>query len=123
MRWDELDRIFSKPEEILPSSGFVNSVMDAVRHEAMVPPPIPFPWKLALPGLIVAGFTFVFACVASLMPLVRGAKVLPVEPTLAPQFASAFEAARGVGAGWILLALFLAFASLKLSMHLAGARS
>jgi hypothetical protein len=34
-------------EELLPSSGFVASVMDRVRQEAALPAPIPFPWKRA----------------------------------------------------------------------------
>jgi hypothetical protein len=53
MRDDELDRILSEGE-ILPSSGFTASVMDAVRREAAAPPAIPFPWKRALPGMIAA---------------------------------------------------------------------
>jgi len=31
--------------------GFLASVMDRVREEAAAPPPIPFPWKRALPGM------------------------------------------------------------------------
>jgi hypothetical protein len=122
MRWDDIDRILSEQEEILPSSGFVASVMDAVRQEAMTPPPIPFPWKRALPGLVVAGLTIAIALVAGLVPLFREVKALPLPPTLVPEFTSALEAARSVGAGWIFLALFLALASLKFSMRLAGAR-
>lgn len=56
MRDDELDRILSEGE-ILPSSGFTASVMDAVRREAAAPPPIPFPWKRAFPGLVAASLT------------------------------------------------------------------
>ena len=123
MRWEDIDRILSEQEEILPSSGFVHAVMDAVRHEAMTPPPIPFPWKRALPGLIVAGLTIVFAFVAGLIPLFQEAQALPLQPDLVPEFTSAFEAAKGVGAGWILLASFLALASVKFSMRLAGAKS
>ncbi len=52
----EINRILSREDEILPSSGFTVSVMDAVRREAAAPPPIPFPWKRALPGLVAAGF-------------------------------------------------------------------
>ena len=52
---DEIDRALAREDDILPSSGFAASVMDAVRREAAAPPPIPFPWKRALPGLVVAG--------------------------------------------------------------------
>jgi hypothetical protein len=51
MNDDDLDRILSRQEDIVPSSGFVSNVMDAVRREASAPPPIPFPWKWAIPGL------------------------------------------------------------------------
>ena len=34
----EIDRILSREDEILPSSGFAVSVMDAVRREAAAPP-------------------------------------------------------------------------------------
>jgi hypothetical protein len=40
-----------REEDIVPSSGFTASVMDAITREATAPPPIPFPWKRALPGL------------------------------------------------------------------------
>jgi hypothetical protein len=51
MSHDELDRMLLGEREIVPSSGFVTNVMDAVRREASTPPPIPFPWKWALRGL------------------------------------------------------------------------
>ena len=56
MKEDEydLDRVLAEREEIIPSSGFVASVMEAVREEAAAPAPIPFPWKWALPGLAVS---------------------------------------------------------------------
>ncbi|MGH9617174.1 MAG: hypothetical protein ACRD28_10575 [Acidobacteriaceae bacterium] len=63
MNHEELHRALIETEQVMPSSGFVSSVMDAVRQEAattapiphspMPFPPIPFPWKWALPGLIV----------------------------------------------------------------------
>ena len=71
MRWDDIDRILSEQEDIIPSSGFVASVMDSVRHEALTPPPIPFPWKRALPGLVVGGLTVVISLVAGFVALVR----------------------------------------------------
>ena len=47
MTHDEIDRILSQEEELLPSAGFTASVMDAVRREAALPAPIPFPWTAA----------------------------------------------------------------------------
>lgn len=55
MKDEELDRILAVQKEILPSSGFTDSVMEAVRTEARTPQPIPFPWLRALPGLVAAG--------------------------------------------------------------------
>lgn len=53
---DPLDAIllaeFNSVEQLRPSSGFAHSVMDAIHEEAVVPPPIPFPWKRFLPGAI-----------------------------------------------------------------------
>lgn len=53
---DPLDAVllaeFNSAEQLRPSSGFAHSVMDAIHDEAVVPPPIPFPWKLFLPGAI-----------------------------------------------------------------------
>ena len=48
----ELDPLLSGEEAIVPSSGFTESVMRVVRAEAFQPPPIPFPWKRAIPGLV-----------------------------------------------------------------------
>lgn len=43
-------------DQILPSSGFADSVMTAVHAQAAAPAPIPFPWKRAIPGLVgIAG--------------------------------------------------------------------
>ena len=123
MRLDNLDRILSEQEEILPSSGFVTSVMEAVRREAAAPPPIPFPWRRALPGLVIAGLTFVFALVAGLVPLIDGVKLPPLVPVATFKYVAVLEAAKGVGADWIVLVLLLALASVKFSMRLAGARS
>ena len=50
----ELDPLLSSEETIVPSSGFTESVMRAVRAEVVEPPPIPFPWKRAIPGLVSA---------------------------------------------------------------------
>jgi len=55
---DDFDRVMSE-EEILPSSGFAASVMEAVRREAAAPPPIPFPWKRGLPGAVFAAATLI----------------------------------------------------------------
>ena len=66
---DEIDRALSREDDILPSSGFAASVMDAVRREVAAPPPIPFPWKRALPGLVVAGVVLAVVLLAGIVVL------------------------------------------------------
>jgi hypothetical protein len=52
MNDNDLDAVLLRTEEIVPSSGFTSAVMDAVQQEAAMPPPIPFPWRSAMPGLL-----------------------------------------------------------------------
>ena len=117
MRDDYLDRIFSGEEDIVPSSGFVTTVMDAVRREATAPPPIPFPWKRALPGL---------AACACALPLLLGVGFAQLGVGPAPRqgrLLTIIEAARSAGADWIVLALLVAIVSVALSTRLAGGRA
>jgi hypothetical protein len=53
-----MDEILGSEEDLAPSSGFLASVMERVRDEAAAPPPIPFPWKRAVPGFVVAAAVF-----------------------------------------------------------------
>jgi hypothetical protein len=55
---DPIDRILAADDELIPSSGFLSAVMDRVREEAAAPAPIPFPWKRALPGMLVVAMVF-----------------------------------------------------------------
>jgi hypothetical protein len=118
IREEEIDRILSREDEILPSSGFAVSVMDAVRREASAPPPIPFPWKRALPGLVVAGLAVALVLVA----IVRA--IAQLKSTPAPQLSlpmpSAFNGGLESAAIWTVLALLTAFVSVKVSMSLAS---
>ena len=120
MKDDEMDRILSRQDEILPSSGFTASVMDAVRREAAAPPPIPFPWKRALPGLIVIAFALILVAIVGVIAiaqLMRG----PLSPGLiiAPQMPTAIlHGEIGAAVSWSCVALLLAFVSVRLSMRL-----
>jgi hypothetical protein len=64
---DNLDRILLEQDALLPSSGFAASVMDAIQQRAAEPAPIPFPWKLALPGIgaMLVGFAILCWLVAT----------------------------------------------------------
>jgi hypothetical protein len=115
MEQDELNRVLLGEEDIVPSSGFVSAVMDAVRGEAAALPQIPFPWKRALTGLA--------ACTLAL-----GASLISAHTQAGGQAGSsvltaALESARAAGAGWIALALLLSLVSVILSKRLAGSRT
>ena len=58
MKDEVLDRILATEEDLVPSSGFAASVMDRIREETTAPPPIPFPWKRAVPGIVLAAGEF-----------------------------------------------------------------
>ena len=112
MRDEELDRILGGEEEILPSSGFHASVMEAVHREATAPPPIPFPWKRAWPA---------FAATALL--LVGSPALLVTAGAAGPSvFHELIPAATSVGGPWIALAAAATAGSLLLSRRLADER-
>ena len=120
---EEIDRVLSRDDEILPSSGFAVSVMDAVRRKAAAPPPIPFPWKRALPGLVVGGFALALVLVAIVVAIARRASItpqfsMPLPSVMPPIFRGGIESA----AIWTALALLVAFVSVKFSMRLASGR-
>ncbi len=123
----EINRILSRKDEILPSSGFAPSVMDAVRREAAAPPPIPFPWKRALPGLVAGGLVLAMVfvtVVAATVQLIRSATSEHFSISLQRWLTSVL----GLGlqqnllsaASWTVLALLVTFVSVKLSMRLAS---
>ena len=113
---NDLDRILSsKDDDILPSSGLMTSVMEAIRSDAATPPPIPFPWKRALPGLAAGGSAL--ACMLALVldQLLQSAHTLPLPASLPVWTLPIVEAV-----GWSALALLLSLISVKLSMQLAS---
>lgn len=122
MRNADFDRILSKEEEILPSSGFAASVMEAVAREAAAPPPIPFPWKRALPGLTAVGLALVSIIVASILLLHHGVPSQPLPAEWHSALASLLQASKALGVNWIALALLLSLASVKLSTYFASGR-
>lgn len=121
---DEINRILSREDEILPSSGFAVSVMDAVRREAAAPPPIPFPWKRALPGLVAAGIALALVLVAGIPQLERASTDPRFSTSLPSVVPLIFHGNGGIESAtiWTMLTLLLTFASVKLSMRLASGR-
>jgi hypothetical protein len=126
MRNEQLDRILSRigseKEEIIPSSGFTASVMDAVRREATTPPPIPFPWKRALPGLAAGCVTLVLVLIEIVTHLDRHAAAREIHPATASAFDPILNEAINAGMGWIFLVLLLSLVSMMFSMRLTSGR-
>jgi hypothetical protein len=123
MMQDEFDRALSVEIPIVPSAGFVNGVMEAVRHEASAPLPIPFPWKRALPGL-AAGVVALAALIAiALKDASRPASAGSAQSRLIPALAHAASVANEYGINWILLAIVITVTCVMVSMRLtAGSR-
>ncbi len=118
---DELDRALAHEQEVLPSSSFVSGVMEAVKQEASLPPPIPFPWKRALPGIVAAVLAVAFVIGATIAILVGGGGARPM--TLPAAELSILQAVQNLGGGWIALALLISFACVKLTGSLGWSRS
>jgi hypothetical protein len=111
-----IDRILASEETLLPSSGFLASVMESVRVEAAAPAPIPFPWKRAIPGILavvgVLGWG-AFKLVQDGPPSLASINVAPPQLT-----AAAIQPVEQ--AGWVALALGASLLSWLLSRRLAG---
>ena len=122
---EEIDRILSREDEILPSSGFAVSVMNAVRREAAAPPPIRFPWKRALPGIVVAGSALLLILIAGVVDIVRAWKASGPQLSASTPFAmpSLFDGGIESATIWIILALLMALVSVKVTMGLASSRA
>ena len=119
---DPIDRILSRKEEILPSSGFTASVMDAVRREAAVPPPIPFPWKRAWPVLALAVAVVIAVPIVAVVELV---KVASAPASNAPAaMSNVWPQLPGWASnpmiGWTAGSLLFAYIAVKFSMRLAS---
>ena len=126
MKDPEIDRILSGQDEILPSSGFAVSVMEAMRREAAAPPPIPFPWKRALPGIVVAAFVLALVVVVGIATIVQAGrgKVSLGATTISSSLPwPAWQGMAGSTVGWTALALIVALVSVKISMRLAAGRA
>ncbi len=120
MKRDEIDRILADDNGIAPSSGFAGSVMEAVRLDAITPPPIPFPWKRGLPALaagcavvIVAAVSFVGHPQAVSSPAALEADWALVLATLA----------NNPETTWILAATLLTIAAVRVSLRLGQGQS
>jgi hypothetical protein len=112
----KIEAILASEEELIPSSGFLASVMERVQEEAVAPPPIPFPWKRAIPGVLATSGIFVWGAVE----LIRHGLPALSAPTLPlPHLPAALDVPVEQ-AGWVALALGATLLSWLLSRRLAG---
>ena len=109
MRGEDIDVVLARAGNIVPSSGFIASVMDAVTREATAPPPLPFPWKRALPGL---GWCLAVGIAFFVMSPGSGHNPPPAPPAL--DLSTVLSGAR-----WIAAGLVVSLASVALSMRAA----
>ena len=108
----KIDQILATEEELIPTSGFLASVMERVHDEAGMPAPLPFPWKRAIPGIVLA--TGVFARQA-----IQASRTINVTQLQIP--ASVEQPLEQ--AGWVALALAVSLVSWLLSRRIAGQSS
>lgn len=114
----EMNDILGGETQIEPSLGFTSAVMRAVHREAATPPPIRFPWVLALPGLIAWGLTLALVIA---LPFYDSAR----PPAPAFRFRLDFswiwptlDLLKHLGAGWIVLAALLTILCIGFPMRL-----
>jgi hypothetical protein len=99
-------------EQLTPSSGFTQSVMDAIREETTAPPPIPFPWKRLLPAAIA------LLCAMIGLGVFAGRHT----PALPGSFDFAMNTPTAANLLWIALAIGLSLVTATVSFKLAAGR-
>lgn len=113
---DDLDAILASEADLVPSSGFLAAVMERVEGEAIAPPPIPFPWKRMLPGMVIAAAVLGWALVEFLRSILASEADSSATVIVLPHLALPLQRQ----AGWIAAALLVSLASWFLSRRLAG---
>ncbi len=112
----KIDQILANEEELIPSSGFLASVMERVHDEARMPAPLPFPWKRAIPGIVLATGVFGWGAFEFARQAIQASRTVSFTQLQIP--ASAEQPLEQ--AGWVALALAISLASWLLSRRLAG---
>ncbi len=115
MEHQTIDEILAGEEVLVPSSGFLASVMERVEEEAAAPAPIPFPWKRAIPGMVIAAAVLGGAAVE--FARMTGPALRELRFT-APQVSAAMVRPLEQ-AGWVALALGVAVVSWMVSRRVA----
>jgi len=115
----KIDQILANEEDLIPSSGFLASVMERVNDEARMPAPLPFPWKRAIPGILLASGVFGWGAFEFARQAIQASRTINVTQLQIP--ASVERPLEQ--AGWVALALGISFASWLLSRRIAGQSS
>ena len=123
MKDAEMDQILCRPDEIVPSSGFTESVMGAIQQEASVPPPIPFPWKRALPVLVLAGLSVVGVLAGAIAAFVMAGRASVAIPIPAASAWLPGSNPLHSAVAWTVAALVATLLAVTVSMRLAGGRT
>jgi hypothetical protein len=122
----EIGHILAGEEELMPSSGFLASVMDRVRQQAALPAPTPFPWKRAVAGILLASGVCGWGAVELVRLGLPGLSLTGLSQleqnwlTIFPQHLSSDLVRSLEQAGWVALALGISLVSWLLSRRLAG---
>ena len=125
MKWtnERVDAALREESDtILPSSGFADAVMAEVRREVSVLPPIPFPWKRALPGFAGSALVFIVFLATAILgwtQIQTQLNSLSVWQALALSVADFIERPATL---WTVGSTFLAFCSLTLIRRLYSIR-
>jgi hypothetical protein len=112
MKPEELDHVLSGEADIVPSSGFVASVMEAVTAEAAAPA-LTFPWKRAWP--LAAGFPVLFLWLAL-------SQTGPGVTAPGPDLYEWFEMIVPMATGWVAAGLVMTAAFTLWSLRLVRLR-
>jgi len=113
---EKIDKILAREEELIPSSGFLASVMERIEDEAAAPAPIPFPWKRAVPGMALAAGVFGWGAVE----LARIGVPAASRISLPAVHFTVVLSRPAEQAGWVALALGISLASWLVSKMMAG---
>jgi hypothetical protein len=113
---DKLDWILTSEEELVPSSGFVASVMERVREETAAPAPIPFPWKRLVPAMVMIVAALLWCAVKLVQQGVPELHSLEqIQPHLPVALTGPTE-----GLAWVAAALVVSLLSWLLTRRLIG---
>ena len=115
-----IENILATEEELIPSSGFLASVMDRVHEEAQATPPLSFPWKRAVPGIVLAAGVFGWATFEFVRQVVSAARFTSFAPTSASAQIPVSIERPLEQAGWVAMALAVSLVSWLLSRRIAG---